>query len=83
LGLLEKIFGHKFEDIIQTLENYKRRSILKYAISNYSCAKSRRTKWATFEINILELKCSLKFLSRRPYWGRSRKTCCDCRRIME
>jgi hypothetical protein len=35
LGLLEEIFGGKFEDIIEVRENYKRKGILRYAISNY------------------------------------------------
>jgi hypothetical protein len=83
LGLLEKIFGHKFEDIIEIRENYKKKRFLMRAISNYLFAKPKRTKWLSFELHILEMRRPFEALARRPWWGRSRKACCDCITILE
>jgi hypothetical protein len=49
LGLLDKLFGGKFEDINEARENYKKKNILMCAISK---PKPKRTKWASFEIHI-------------------------------
>ena len=74
LGLVEKVFDRICEDVTGGSRKLHKKTIIIYAISNNSGAKSKGPKYSTLVMQISELRGSLKILARRTEWGRSRKT---------
>jgi len=68
----ENIF-RKFEDIMETRENYIYKSITICVLSNYEGAKQRSPKRATLVTHMSQLRRSVKILHRRHEWDRSNK----------